>query len=157
MERQTASAASSLTPDIILRVEVGFRIGVDQMDNQQEHEQAQAPETDPGTAIEIRQTANAPRRLHRSDDQRMLLGVCGGLSEYFDIDATIIRIVFALAALFGGGGVLVYVVLALIMPSAESLDSHPRDAARSTVDEAVEETSRLIRNAGEWVRAKSPW
>ena len=127
------------------------------MANQQDHDRAQSPDSDLGTAVEIHQSANVPRRLHRSDDQRMLLGVCGGLSEYFDIDPTIIRIVFALAALFGGGGVLVYVVLALIMPSAESLDSHPRVAARSTVDEAVEETKRLVRNAGEWVRAKSPW
>ena len=107
----------------------------------------QGPDPSPGS----------PRKLHRSADQRMLLGVCGGLSEYFDIDATIIRIVFALAALFGGSGIIVYVVLALIMPSAESLEAHPRDAARSTVDEAVGETTRLLKNAGEWVRAKSPW
>lgn len=54
-------------------------------------------------------------RLHRSRRNKMLLGVCGGLSEYLHIDVVIIRIVSILALLMGWG-LIVYLVAALIMP-----------------------------------------
>ena len=57
------------------------------------------------------------KRLYRSRDDRMLAGVCGGLGVYLGIDPTIIRILFVLAAIAGvGGGLLVYLVLALVVP-----------------------------------------
>ncbi|QNM05213.1 PspC domain-containing protein [Qiania dongpingensis] len=56
-----------------------------------------------------------PKRLYRSVRDRMLLGVCGGIGEYFGVDATIIRVVWAL---FGctGAGILAYFIAAVIMP-----------------------------------------
>lgn len=55
------------------------------------------------------------KRLHRSGRNRVLLGVCGGLSEYLHIDVVIIRIV-SILALFMGWGVIIYLAAALIMP-----------------------------------------
>jgi phage shock protein C len=46
----------------------------------------------------------------------MLAGVCGGIGEYFDIDPTVIRILFVLFALVIGGGILLYIILLIIMP-----------------------------------------
>ncbi|MCD2491681.1 PspC domain-containing protein [Lacrimispora sp. NSJ-141] len=56
-----------------------------------------------------------PKRLYRSVRDRMLLGVCGGIGEYFGVDATIIRVIWAL---FGctGAGILAYLIAAVIMP-----------------------------------------
>jgi phage shock protein C len=54
-------------------------------------------------------------RLHRSKRNKVLLGVCGGLSEYLHIDVVIIRIV-AILALLMGWGLIVYIIAALIMP-----------------------------------------
>ena len=54
-------------------------------------------------------------RMHRSKRNKVLLGVCGGLSEYLHIDVVIIRIVSILALLMGWG-LIVYLVAALIMP-----------------------------------------
>ncbi len=82
----------------------------------------------------------------------MLLGVCGGLAEYFDVDATLIRVLFAVGALAGGSTVLAYIVLAVVMPSAEMLDAHPRDAARGTLDDAT----RDVRNGIGWVKDRLP-
>lgn len=49
--------------------------------------------------------------------EKMILGVCGGLGNYFDIDPTIVRILFV-AAFFGFGiGLLAYIIMAIIMPS----------------------------------------
>jgi phage shock protein C len=56
------------------------------------------------------------RRLYRSLRQRMIGGVCGGLGEYLAIDPTLIRVLFILAAVFGGHGVLLYLILLLLVP-----------------------------------------
>lgn len=59
------------------------------------------------------------KRLYRSARQRMFNGVCGGIAEYFDIDPTIVRLVWVLGSIFftlGFGGLLAYFVCALIIP-----------------------------------------
>lgn len=61
------------------------------------------------------------RRLYRSKTEKMLGGVCGGLGELLDIDPTIVRLVFVLLALWGGSGILIYLVLWLIAPYKDEL------------------------------------
>lgn len=56
------------------------------------------------------------KRLVRVEDGRMIAGVCSGLAAYLGIDATVIRLIFVLLAVFGGGGLLIYLILWLIMP-----------------------------------------
>lgn len=58
------------------------------------------------------------KRLTRSYTNRHLAGVCGGLAEYFNVDATIIRLALVLFTLLGGSGLFLYVILWLIMPEA---------------------------------------
>jgi phage shock protein C len=60
--------------------------------------------------------ATDTRRLYRSLSQRMVGGVCGGLGEYLAIDATLIRVLFVLAGLFGGHGILLYLILLILVP-----------------------------------------
>jgi phage shock protein C len=48
----------------------------------------------------------------------MVAGVCGGLAEYFNIDTTVIRVLFLVLTLFGGSGLVVYVVMWIIVPDA---------------------------------------
>ncbi|HMT30656.1 MAG TPA: PspC domain-containing protein [Bacteroidia bacterium] len=54
------------------------------------------------------------KKLVKKD--KKIFGVCGGLGYYFDIDPTIIRVIFLVAVLGFGTGLLVYLVLALVMP-----------------------------------------
>ena len=56
------------------------------------------------------------KKLYRVTEGKMLAGVCGGIAEYFNIDATIIRLVWVLASLFGGCGLLAYIIALIIMP-----------------------------------------
>ncbi len=58
----------------------------------------------------------ARKRLMRPREGRKVAGVCLGLSEYFDLDVTIIRLVWALAVIFGGTGILAYIVGWIVMP-----------------------------------------
>ncbi|MCF8276540.1 MAG: PspC domain-containing protein [Flavobacteriales bacterium] len=56
------------------------------------------------------------RKLERK--QGKILGVCAGIGEYMDLDPTIVRLAFVLMFFFAGGGILLYIILALIMPKA---------------------------------------
>ena len=58
------------------------------------------------------------KKLYRSRENRMLGGVCGGLGEYFDIDPTLVRVLFVFGAFLGipGALVLVYLVMLILVP-----------------------------------------
>jgi len=57
------------------------------------------------------------KRLYRSRKERMLGGVCGGLGEHLDVDPTIIRVIWAVAALLTiGTGILAYVIAWVLIP-----------------------------------------
>ena len=58
------------------------------------------------------------KKLKRSAN-KMIAGVCGGLAEYLGMDATIVRVIYALLIICGGVGILLYLILALLMPKAE--------------------------------------
>jgi phage shock protein C len=60
--------------------------------------------------------ATQTKRLYRSRHDRMIGGLCGGLGEYFGIDPTVVRLLFVLAALVGGHGILAYLILLVIVP-----------------------------------------
>jgi phage shock protein C len=55
-------------------------------------------------------------KLYRTQNDKMIGGVCSGLARYLNIDVTIVRFLAILMALFGGHGLLVYVILWLVMP-----------------------------------------
>lgn len=63
------------------------------------------------------------KKLRRSTKDCKIAGVCGGLAEYFDIDPTIVRIVYLLASLFSAGfpGILIYLILMLLMPKDNNI------------------------------------
>ncbi len=66
-----------------------------------------------------RETSQGAPALKRSADEKMFLGVCGGLGQYFKIDPNIVRFIFALVMILSRGvGLLVYIVIGLLAPSA---------------------------------------
>ena len=60
------------------------------------------------------------KKLARSKKDKKLLGVCGGFAEYFEIDSTIVRLIWVLLVVCAGTGLLAYLIAALVMP--ESMD-----------------------------------
>jgi len=71
------------------------------------------------------------RRLLRSSTDRRIAGVCGGLADYFDLDATLIRVIWVLLLLCGGTGLLAYIILWIVVPLAPSAPPmQPTPAAR---------------------------
>ncbi len=57
------------------------------------------------------------KKLYKSNTDKKVAGVCGGLAEYFGIDSTLIRLGVVLAVLFAGCGLLAYIIAAIVMPS----------------------------------------
>ena len=56
------------------------------------------------------------KKLYKSNQNKMLDGVCGGIAEYFGIDPTVVRLILALFSLMGGCGILAYIIAAIIIP-----------------------------------------
>jgi len=56
------------------------------------------------------------KKLYRSRKDKMIGGVAGGLGEYFDIDSTLVRIIFVVSLFLGGTGVLAYIILWIVIP-----------------------------------------
>jgi phage shock protein C len=58
----------------------------------------------------------APKRLVRSTNDRKIAGVCAGVADYFDIDTTIVRVLWLLATLIPGPNILAYIILWIAVP-----------------------------------------
>ena len=70
------------------------------------------------------------RRLYRSRQDRVFAGVAGGMSEYFKVDSTLVRVILFLALLTAGPfATIVYIILALIIPEAP-LEESPQEPSK---------------------------
>ena len=56
------------------------------------------------------------KRLYKSNMNKMLDGVCGGIAEYFGVDATLVRLAWVLFCALGGSGILAYIIAAVVIP-----------------------------------------
>lgn len=61
-------------------------------------------------------TQTAPKKLYRKVSDKMIAGVCSGIADYFNLDPTLMRLIFVLMLVFGGHGLLIYIVLWIIVP-----------------------------------------
>ena len=59
------------------------------------------------------------KKLYLSATDKKLCGVCGGIAEYFEIDSTVVRLLWVLFVCLGGSGILAYIIAALVMPKRE--------------------------------------
>ena len=74
------------------------------------------------------------KKLYRSQDERMLGGVCGGIAEYFNIDPTLIRLAFVLFFFADGAGILAYIVGWIIIPEKPERRSYHGEDVNYTED-----------------------
>lgn len=89
-------------------------------------------------------TTGSHRRVFRDPDNKVALGVCSGISAYFGIDPIILRALFVLSFIFYGSGLLLYLVLALIIPkaktTAEKLQMHGEPVTVENISRKVSES-----------------
>ena len=56
------------------------------------------------------------KKLYKSNTNKVIYGVCGGIGEYFNIDPTLVRLAWVVFCALGGSGLLAYIIMALIIP-----------------------------------------
>ena len=56
------------------------------------------------------------KKLYKIQEGKIIDGVCGGIAEYLNLDPTVIRVIWAILSVWGGIGILAYLICALIMP-----------------------------------------
>lgn len=56
------------------------------------------------------------KRLYRSNNNKVILGICGGIGEYLNVDPVVIRLLWVIFCCMGGSGVLAYIIAAIIIP-----------------------------------------
>ena len=61
------------------------------------------------------------KRLYKIEEGKKVFGVCGGIAEYFDIDPTLVRLICILLIFCVGGGLLAYIIAALVMPNKSDI------------------------------------
>ncbi len=66
----------------------------------------------------------AETKLYRSIHGRVIGGVANGLADFFGMDPTIVRLIFVLLAVFGGGGVLLYIILWIVLPEKHAFSTY---------------------------------
>jgi phage shock protein PspC (stress-responsive transcriptional regulator) len=86
------------------------------------------------------------RQLYRSKNNRMIAGVCGGISEYFNIDPTIVRILWALFALYGVG-VIAYIIALIVIPEGSYENTGDFNEQRPSVNIDSKSVSLIIGGA----------
>jgi len=77
------------------------------------------------------------KRLYRSNTVKVIGGVCGGLADYLSIDVVLLRVAFVLLFLFGGSGVLVYVIMWIAIPAQRgNFDNYEDLSEKKNPDES---------------------
>lgn len=89
------------------------------------------------------QTKFQPKRLYRSKTDRLIGGVCGGLAQYLEVDATIIRIIF-LVLVFSPVGIPLYLLMWIVVPSHDQLAGTSADTVRSNAQEIKDTSHQMV-------------
>ncbi len=83
------------------------------------------------------------KRLYRSRHDSMVGGVAGGLGKYFDIDPSLVRLVFVLLFVFGGSGFLLYLILWFVLPLEGRAYTSPEETTRANTYEIAGQAKEL--------------
>lgn len=89
------------------------------------------------------------RKLYRSNKDKIIAGVCAGLAEYFDLDVTLVRIIFVVIVLAGGAGVLAYIILWILVPLNPGEDREIKAGSKEAVDQFASEVKDKAREVKE--------
>jgi len=105
--------------------------------------------------------SNTTKSLYRLPKQGKIAGVCAGLGDYFNIDVTLIRLIFVLSAFITAGTmILIYIIMAVILPVSEDEDEQKNSSAKSsengeTVGQKVQKLGQDLMENGAANRARN--
>lgn len=96
------------------------------------------------------------KRLYRDEDNQIIAGVCSGLGNYFGVDPVLFRLAFLVALIIGGFGTLIYIVLWIAIPKAETiaqkLEMNGEPVTVSNIEKAIKEEFEYVKE--KWFKKK---
>ncbi|MDD3531771.1 MAG: PspC domain-containing protein [Candidatus Shapirobacteria bacterium] len=100
-----------------------------------------------------KQKSTQVKKIFRSEKNRILGGVAGGIGEYFSVDPVLVRILFVLLGL-SGGGVILYLILWLIIPDQLSNHSNNEENLKKNAQEIKAQAQKYVQNTQKISRKK---
>ncbi|HNY35932.1 MAG TPA: PspC domain-containing protein [Candidatus Pacearchaeota archaeon] len=91
------------------------------------------------------------KKLYRSNTNSIIFGVCGGLGEYFEVDPLIFRILFILLTFTGGSGIIIYLILAIMIPDSEGKINKNMGEVVSGTQEKTQQLAEEIKKNRNWI------
>lgn len=93
------------------------------------------------------------QKLYRSEDDKVIAGLCGGLGEFFDVDSTIIRIIFIILTIWGGVGIVLYLIGVFVVP-VESVGNRSAEekSKKREIDPDLAEIGNKIKSAANEIK-----
>lgn len=85
------------------------------------------------------------KKLYRNNEDSIIAGVCGGLADYFEIDVTLVRVIFVLLLIGGGSGFLIYLVLWLITPVKGEEEIDFKEEAGELLEKTAKKTKTMAK------------
>ena len=82
---------------------------------------------------------NETKKLYRITEGKMLAGVCGGIAEYFNLDASLVRLGWVLISMLGGAGILAYIIGMIIIPEKPAANAINKVASAVVTEEVKTE------------------
>lgn len=95
-------------------------------------------------------TKSKPTQLYRSESDRYLGGVCGGIAAYFNLDSTLVRLFFIAIILLGGSGVLIYLILWVIIPSESAGQKSIMEVTMKKLEDNSTQTEKIKNSRSIW-------
>ncbi len=104
-------------------------------------------------------STKSSKMLSRSESDRMIAGVCGGIANYFDIDSSVVRLLFVCIILLGGSGLLAYFILWLVLPSESDKNKEMEQVMKKNSTELKTAAESVAKEAKEVTQksGKSVW
>jgi phage shock protein C len=93
------------------------------------------------------------KRLYRSKKDKIIGGVCAGIAEYLNIDPAIVRILFALALITEGFGLMLYIILWIVIPEEESIDKDSKEVVEENLEEIKENVVEVTKGLRKEVKS----
>lgn len=87
------------------------------------------------------------KKLYRSRKDRVFFGVCGGLADYFDLDPALVRLIVVVIAIWGGVGIVAYILGAIIFPEEPAGKQGTNKEDKSDFSEKVESAAQQIKDS----------
>lgn len=95
------------------------------------------------------------KKIYRSNSDRLIFGVCGGIAKYFEVDAIIVRLIFLALFVGGGSGLIIYLICALVIPSEDKVQDR-EFINEGKVEEFVGQVSEKVKDLSSEVK-KTDW